>query len=650
MYLMDPKGDFVEVPVRYAPAAYFSRPKLLTEFSHGTTLEIFNLRSEWPRQKLLKLKSALSKLINPFGEESSGFEIKIIAPDELEADATTLGDEIGDFSSSVEEEHYYKIVNGKVENFIFETLRKKTTHLEVFVSDDGSQIYSSLIDRGEMIYRIGEPNSYDKLEGSGFRCNLYYLNQSARLTFARRMGVPSVQFGSIFLFRNGFRAFPVGEEGDDTFGLDRRKQQGHSRFLGTREIIGRIDVFGTEADFKESTSRDQGLIETPAYQQLRDCFREKCLKRLERYVVDISWRDKADKDADDISRMLGDKASARITDMIARLSNADGVQLLDYNPRIVRILNEKSEDFHSSIESLKAVARNTNDRTLVERLTIAESRYLELQKAEAEARAKAERERQARLDAEARARSAKAESEVLKGELEEEKKRSLFLASVTTIDHDTIVNLHHQIVIYATDMQLVVANQLERLYKGETLGSDHVQDIFEHITFRTQQILSVSRFASKANFRLDSEMIKADLASFILQYLEQVAPLYEGDGLAITTSSSASGLDRRFKPIEVSMILDNLVSNSKKLGASRLDFAISQPKASELQIIVTDDGPGVDPKIDPQDRIFDKGVTTTDGSGLGLYYVRYMLDQMRGTIEFDQTYKTGARFRMRLFS
>ena len=110
----------------------------------------------------------------------------------------------------------------------------------------------------------------------------YYLNQSAKLTFARRIGLPSVRFGSVFLFRNGFRVYPIGEEHNDWFGFDRRKQQGFKRFLGTRDVIGRVDVRGTDKDFQEASSRNQGLIETPAVEQLRRAVMYHCLMRLEK--------------------------------------------------------------------------------------------------------------------------------------------------------------------------------------------------------------------------------------------------------------------------------------------------------------------------------------------------------------------------------
>ena len=85
------------------------------------------------------------------------------------------------------------------------------------------------------------------------------------------MKVRPAEFGSIFLFLNNFRVFPIGEEYDDTFGINRRKQQGQSRRLGTRDILGRVDVFAPPRMFREASSRDAGLIEDAHSRELLRC-------------------------------------------------------------------------------------------------------------------------------------------------------------------------------------------------------------------------------------------------------------------------------------------------------------------------------------------------------------------------------------------
>ena len=72
-------------------------------------------------------------------------------------------------------------------------------------------------------------------------------------------------------------------------GLDFRAQQGRARFLGTRDLFGRVDIITDNTiQFKEVSSRDGGMVETAGYQQLMDIFTKEH-RRLEKYVVGVLW-------------------------------------------------------------------------------------------------------------------------------------------------------------------------------------------------------------------------------------------------------------------------------------------------------------------------------------------------------------------------
>ena len=636
------KEEFVTVPVTHSQIENFQLPSELSGYTFGTVLEISGLREDWGRDKLLKLRSALAKLINPFGGTNENFEVSLIVPNEASLDSEVLAKDL-----SPNEAQQLKIVNGPVRNFIFETLKGKTTHLEVNISDDGKYLYSTLTDRGALIYHIQENNPYDLLTGSGFGCNLFFLNRSAKKTFAHRMGVPSVQFGSVFLFKNGFRIFPIGEEDVDTFGIDRRKQQGYARFLGTRDIIGRIDVSGNDEQFRESTSRNQGLIDTPAYVQLVDCFDYKCLRRLERYVVGVNWKDALDLEVEDTSRLRGDNASARITAIVTQLAGTEGVKLLDYNHDLIRILNERSEEFTESLEALRVLAEKSGNGKLLADIEAAGIRFQELQRAEAAARDIAERERTARREAERHAADAVRQVNIVTKNYEEERKRNLFLTSITSLDKETIEILHHQIVIHASAVNEIVNGQFEALRRGEIPTSDDLLSTFENITFQNKKILSTARFATKANFRLDSETIQEDLAAYIIDYIREVAPMLSETGVKILATSNAKGLTRTFKPIEIAILIDNLVSNAGRANAGEIQFFIEQPSAKELRIVVQDDGVGFSDSIPDFERLFEKGFTTSTGSGLGLYHVAQILDDLNGSIVAERD-PAGAKFLIRI--
>ena len=625
------KDEMTTVPVQHTSEDVANLPNLLNWYNTGTALEISSLRETWSREKFLKLRSALAKLINPFGTYEN-FEINLFVPNEQTADNEIIESSLGDESTLLN-----NVVNGPIRNFIFEALKDKTTHLDVEISSEGDFIISTLTDRSELIYQIREKNPYPLLKKIGFSTNLYYLNRSAKQTFARRMGLASVRFGSVFLFKNGFRVFPIGEEGVDTFGIDQRKQQGYARYLGTRDIIGRIDIIGGDDRFRESTSRDQGLIDTPAYRQLEDCFDEKCFRRLERYVVGVNWKDSLDQDVEDTSRLRGEAASARITAIVAQLAGGDGVELLQFNKGLIRILNERSDDFKESLAGLRTLAEKSEDGRLLHELDAAALRYAELQRAEAAAREIADKERTARRDAERNAAESAQKAEIATKQYEEEKKRNLFLTSIGNLDKDTIEILHHQIIIHASAVNEIIHGQFDLIKHGGPIDLASVRGALEHISFQNRKILSIARFATKANFRLESEMITDDLVVFLDDYIKQVAPMLAETGIKISVVNSAAKLIRTFKPIEISIMIDNFVSNAGRADADNIVFTLTQVSKKEIQMHVTDNGNGFDKDIAELNRVFEKGYSTSIGSGLGLYHVQQIVESLDGAITANRS-------------
>lgn len=641
LFEADPREQFGSIPVRYETRAGFTLPPEVKVPQYGTAIFIKvdpKERLPWGRDRILQLKTSLAKLINPFGSEVDGFRINVIAPEEeVQDQAEIASPKRKDPPSSNE------VANGPVGNFIFSTLRDKTTFIEVALSDDGDSIVSSLTDRGEVVYRIREPNPFSFLKQSGLRCELYYLNQSAKATFARRMGVTSVQFGSVFLFRNDFRVYPVGEEGDDSFGIDRRKQQGYARFLGTRDIIGRLDVSGPENLFKEASSRNQGLIDTPAVDELKSCFWEYCLKRLERYVVPVTWVDKGDNTTEDLSRLLTDSGRARVAGAFAKLIDDADVEVLEYSKRLIGVLNERSSQFEESIVSLRAIALKSEDSTMLESLDRAEARFAELRQAEAEAVRVADEERSAREAAERSAAEARQHANRLEVDLDEEQKRTRFLMSIKSLDHDTILNLHHQITIYAADAKHQIENCIAAA-KVNGLTPEETVIRLESIAFLNHKVLSISRLATKANFRLESDYIEGDLAAYIDDYLSQGAAPFLGSGIELKVNKHRAVLAKRFRPIEVSIVIDNLISNADRARATEVVFDLSNPDKKTLLMTVTDNGRGISPSITNVDGIFELGFSRTAGSGIGLYHVRQALGEMDGSISVDTNVARGAKF------
>lgn len=627
------KDDFVNIDIKHSSSPGFTLPANVPfPYESGTVLEIGFLRNEWDRSKLKELKSSLAKLINPFGSQKENFSVVINAVKELAEDAR-----IRDES---EELHPNEIINGPVDNFIFQTLQEKTTWLKTYIEQE--YVVTELVDRGKLIYRISELNLFPELTDSGFECDIFYLNRSAKATFARRMGVNSVAFGSVFLFKNGFRVYPVGEPDDDSFGIDRRKQQGYSRYLGTRDVLGKIEVFGDDVNFKESSSRDKGLIETSAYLQLYDIFWKKCFLRLENYVVGVNWRIKYDSDLQDSAHLGRDEVRSRIIEVINKLSNSPGVRIDYFAEDLLSIIDSKTRDFDSTIDNLSSIAEKLGDKKLLDEAKVAQVRYREMMRAEAEAIQYAEAERIERH---------KAEAVIIKAEkaLRSEVEKNLFLTSLQTHDKDVLESLHHQVIIYASNAINLIEASLFNMNSSTLLSREDLQDTFENLLLLNQQVIAASRFATKANFKIDSNAITEDFGVYLEQYVEKICKVYKSK-VAISVSRSSKDFKIQFKPIEISIIVDNLIDNAIKARATRVDIEISKLQSNALRVFIKDDGVGLSDDIENSESIFEKGVTTTSGSGLGLYNVRQLLQNINGSIELVESGYSGTIFEIKVYN
>lgn len=409
-------------------------------------MEIENTEN-WDRKKIKQLKHSLEKLINPFSE-TTDFNIEIVSERDKKMDDAGIdekGKEIIDRDK----------INGKVCNSILDILKLKTTQIDVSVQN--TIIETKLIDRGTLIYHIKEKNKFNPYIDN-LKINLYYLNRSAKFNFTNRMKIEPVNYGSIFLFKNGFRVQPYGNTGDDSWGLDFRAQQGRARFLGTRDLFGRVDIITDNTiQFKEVSSRDGGMVETAGYQQLMDIFTKEH-RRLEKYVVGVLWgeafiRNKyftsdnvalkfredllaKDKDSDDISvakSNIGSKID--FIRLIRSLSDEKDVEIIDFDRDLVNVINENLDEIQPKfIKDLEKIAEATGDSDLQKTVTITESAFRKLQQEKDDAEKRVIEEERKRKEAELRAKQAeeekreaeqKAKNEEekrIKAELEKEKK------------------------------------------------------------------------------------------------------------------------------------------------------------------------------------------------------------------------------------
>ncbi len=627
------KYIFTDIPVRYTTSSNFINDDDITLKESGTVLEISNLRdlNGWTRDKFLRLRRSLEKLVDPLNQSLGVLEL--IVPSEINNDDDELN-----FADSESEP---QIVNGPITNKAFTILKDKTTTLFAEIIND--QLKIVLNDRGVEIYTTKEPikDRFPFIVNCGFKAQISYLNRSAKIIFKKRTGLNAIDYGSLFLLRNGYRIYPIGESGDDYWGIDRRKQQGYSRYLGSREINGFIKVEGSDTYFKESTSRDKGLIKNEPVKQLLDLVLL-CLRKLEMYVVDITWRDQIDSEKSSFERMNLDSNKANIIQMIEKLSFSNNIEVLSYNQDLISILNEKALEFEPSLGKLKNIAINLNNEDLIQQVNRAETALLKSKQAEQEAERIAELELEARKKAEYAVKKkteelAKTvlEKERVEKAYEEEKKRSLFLTLADSREKEILETFMHQIIFYAADLKSGLEIYLEDQDQFNNLSYNEFIDFITDQLELTEKIMSTSRFATTGNFRLKSEEITEDINLFISDYIDKITPGYH-EKMKIINNLNVKEYVTLFNPIELGMIIENIINNSDKAKATEIIFS-SKIINKILEIEITDNGQGLDKSIIEKNRIFDKGFSRTEGSGIGLYFTKSYLERYAGEISIPDS-------------
>lgn len=658
--------------------------------NHGTIIEITDLHDEetpWTRKHILELKRSLEKLINPISE-TNDFAIEIICEREKEEDQRCIETGKG---------YDRNIVNGILKNSITSIIKLKTTQIDVRV--DRTVITTVLSDRGVDIYRIKEENrDFNLLEDA--TVSISFLNRAAKYNFSRIMGVEAVNYGSVFLFRNGFRILPFGETGDDSWGLDFRAQQGYNRYLGSRDLLGRVDIHTERVDeLKEVSSRDGGLVDRPMARQVKKLF-ETAHRRLERYVVGVLWGEgflkndyfasdeegkeerkklqAQDKDSDTPDYVLDSSLGSKIdfVRLIKTLSSDDNVEILYYNPDLANLL---SDQFSSNsvkpqfITDLESIAQKTGNSSLIQKISEARRRIEELNRQREEAERKAADAERRAAEAEGEKRRAerraaeeeekrraaevaklkaeneriKAENEKLKAEqkaAEEQKKREKaekekHLESLKAEFYKKASSPDTDALIHH------VKNNNSRINKNidELVNSvgERIKgaDYYELFITLLSKIKNLSLKSLKAtDLILNCDLAKSDSQKINLPlFIEGYLKNEVHNAIKCHFSSSVDLFAVIGSKLDLGLILDNFISNSVDWQAKNIWMECTK-QGSTLCVDIYDDGLGLTEKFqNTPDEIFNFATSGKEkGTGFGMYLIKESLASFNASISIDE--------------
>lgn len=678
--------------------------KGLSSFEHGVILEIIQLRSNWVRledekwitDKLSELKKYLEKLINPNQAfEKNDFGIYLNA-DEF----------IGENEARNQNEKFI----GKVENTIFQKLDFKTTSIECKTIDGGRQHLTTLKDKGETIFWIKElSDCYPEIKD--FKITLYYLNTYAKAFFTKQTGMRPVSYGSVFLFLNGFRIPPYGEEGDDWLKLEQRRSQGYARFISARDLVGQIEILDSDNSFQIVSSRE-GLVKNDNYEMLaeRNGLFYKVLRRLEKYVVDgLNWDSIPEEDKKKVAEIEKKIISGELTEndlkyqedvqtkrrriyesihsiisaspkkVVELYINENLIEakileekklaeqefsklLTDFeNKRIsgdllAQILQKKAKESKELEKQLADFSKYTTNEATAKAITeihsyrdtiekqaaIIETLQKQLENKEKEM-ASAQTKADERIK-EAEKKQKQAEQKQRDAEKERDVqilKNKYLLATRNTTKE--VQDLLHVILISSNDALGIISTAKNQWANH---GVNDLRATLDEFEYHITKINKLSKLITKADLSFLAQTNLVDIQAFMEEYLAN----YKKSFIVHYHSTLLEPLEKKISILDLSIILDNLKSNSEKAGATELRMDFSRNGRAYI-VDFTDNGVGVDLNIFTPETIFEEGVTNRrGGSGIGLSTIRErMRENLNGDIVFlgnGLHFNTGATFRL----
>ncbi|MBC1285908.1 GHKL domain-containing protein [Listeria booriae] len=588
----------------------------------GTIIEIYNLREKWDRQELLSLKKSLTQLVNPDSNDNyDRFDIRLEVIEEMEMDSILK-------KSEKEGENIYDkdIVNGLIKNRIFGTLQERTTSIRVCISPDGKKISTKINDGHVELFCLEEKNKYQLKNITGV---LYNMTPQAKRNFTTNMGIELVNYGSVFVYKNGFRVYPYGEPGKDFFDIDRRKAQGYKRFFGTRDIIGRIDIHGENDGFKETSSRNGGFIRTYEASALEEFFREYLLKPLEKYCIDIGrWGETIIEDKDLEKNLLGFDTVEKFLKKIKPQYKEGNVINLQFDQKIIDILEKKKNTGASNeLTALKKIVHESQNDTLIEHTEKIEKQTKKLEKRLEESQQQVDK--------------AELTKEKVQKELEVTKKQVSVLESIVTLDKDKAVNTMHTMKTYADAIDASVDDILELLKKSSDI--DQVVSIMYKIRQTCSKLMNSYDLVVNTDYSADTGTVRLDINKFIEDYANK----QWNHQVKICVNPVNKEAYYEFNPLEFSIIIDNIIDNAIKGNAKKVCITTEILEPGSIQISFANDGFSLEDTIKGQD-VFSKGITTTNGTGIGLNTVREYLDKIGGVIWVNEEYTSGFEVKVRL--
>lgn len=159
----------------------------------------------------------------------------------------------------------------------------------------------------------------------------------------------------------------------------------------------------------------------------------------------------------------------------------------------------------------------------------------------------------------------------------------------------------------------------------------------------TEDFVQIARIANEGVEREETEM-----NSVLQEAADRAFPLAHKKRIRVDFAPGEEPIFAKLDPFAVARMLDNLIGNAVKFSpeGSRVTLGLEDAARSACIISVADSGPGLSPerREDPFARFGARDTSAGPSSGLGLAYVKQVVDLHEGSITVESAQAQGTKF------
>lgn len=216
--------------------------------------------------------------------------------------------------------------------------------------------------------------------------------------------------------------------------------------------------------------------------------------------------------------------------------------------------------------------------------------------------------------------------------------------------NDFVATVSHEL---RTPITAMIGAAKTLLRGGEQMSAEERSSFLEMIERQGDRLLRLTR-GVLAGAQVESGAAprreKVDLGALARDVADELLST-RGGSHEVTVDAGPDGASAWGDPTALRQIMSNLVENALKYSpeGSKVRVGVSD-LSSETLLEVSDEGPGID--AGSVETIFERfkqmESSRRGGFGLGLYIVKNLVEQHRGTIEVTSEAGAGTTFRVRL--